>query len=350
MTSDPGSFAQRTFQTRIPRIIDDVIAMNDYPPEIIAALRALRAEVVSGTLELIREASDDQEFWNAQARAWRGTSWLALPWYWAEAFFYRRVLEATRYFQPGDFYARDPYAPVKRAELQPNRAPRAVNEVLEHLPRESSPAFHALVRASVWGNRVDLSMLGAITATATDHSLLLVDDSASVEAFLRGARGRVDFICDNLKVIISTNMPTHEMENLMEVDIDAHQREALIPYSSVNRVADSLPGFGIVAAVLGVVLTMNKIDQPPDVLGHSIGAALVGTFLGVLLCYGFVGPMAFNLEHQAREEETFYSVIKVAMVAFVGGAAPQLAVEFGRRAIPSKERPTFNELEEFIRK
>lgn len=197
MTSDPGSFAQRTFQVRIPRIIDDIIATNDYPPEIIAALRALRAEVVSGTLELVREASDDQEFWNAQARAWRGKSWLALPWYWAEAFFYRRVLEATRYFQPGDFYARDPYAPVKRAELQPNRAPRAVNEVLEHLPCESSPAFHALVRASVWGNRVDLSMLGAITATATDHSLLLVDDSASVEVFLRGARGRVDFICDN---------------------------------------------------------------------------------------------------------------------------------------------------------
>jgi chemotaxis protein MotA len=160
----------------------------------------------------------------------------------------------------------------------------------------------------------------------------------------------VDFICDNLKVIISTNMPTHEMENLMEVDIDAHQHEAMIPSSSVARVADALPGFGIVAAVLGVVLTMDKIDQPPEVLGHSIGAALVGTFLGVLLCYGFVGPMATNLEHQAKEDETFFSVIKVAMVAFVGGAAPQLAVEFGRRAIPGKERPTFNELEEYIRK
>ncbi|MEW6187347.1 MAG: flagellar motor stator protein MotA [Thermodesulfobacteriota bacterium] len=160
----------------------------------------------------------------------------------------------------------------------------------------------------------------------------------------------VDFICDNLKVIISTNMPTHEMESLMEVDIDAHQHEAMIPSVSVARVADSLPGFGIVAAVLGVVLTMNKIDQPPEVLGHSIGAALVGTFLGVLLCYGFVGPMATNLEHQAKEDESFFSVIKVAMVAFVGGAAPQLSVEFGRRAIPGKERPTFNELEEYIRK
>ncbi len=160
----------------------------------------------------------------------------------------------------------------------------------------------------------------------------------------------VDFICDNLKVIISTNMPTHEMENLMDVDIEAHQHESSIPSASIGKVADALPGFGIVAAVLGVVLTMNKIDQPPDVLGHSIGAALVGTFLGVLLCYGFVGPMATNLEHQAKEKETVFNVIKVAMVAFIGGSAPQLSVEFGRRAIPSKERPSFNELEDYLRK
>lgn len=163
-------------------------------------------------------------------------------------------------------------------------------------------------------------------------------------------RKAVDFICDNLKVIISSNLPGHEMENLMEVDIEAHQNESMIPAQSVAKIADSLPGFGIVAAVLGVVLTMGKMDQPPEVLGHHIGAALVGTFLGVLMCYGFVGPMAANLEHQAKEDESFYSVIKVSMVAFVGGAPPQLSVEFGRRAIPGKERPTFNELEEHIRK
>ncbi len=160
----------------------------------------------------------------------------------------------------------------------------------------------------------------------------------------------VDFICDNLKVIISSNMPPHEMDSLMDVDMDAHHQETMIPSISVAKVADSLPGFGIVAAVLGVVLTMGKIDQPPEVLGHSIGAALVGTFLGVLMCYGFVGPMAANLEHQANEDGAFYHVIKVSMVAFVGGAAPQLAVEFGRRAIPGKERPAFNELESYLRK
>jgi chemotaxis protein MotA len=160
----------------------------------------------------------------------------------------------------------------------------------------------------------------------------------------------LDFICDNLKVIISSNMPPHEMESLMEVDMEAHHQETMIPSQSVAKIADSLPGFGIVAAVLGVVLTMGKIDQPPAVLGHSIGAALVGTFLGILMCYGFFGPMAANLEHQVREDSAYYHAIKVALVAFVGGSAPQLAVEFGRRAVPSKERPTFNELETFLRK
>ncbi len=159
----------------------------------------------------------------------------------------------------------------------------------------------------------------------------------------------LSFICDNLKVIITANVPPHELDNLMEIEIDTHHHEAMIPSHSVAKIADALPGLGIVAAVLGVVLTMGKIDQPPMVLGHSIGAALVGTFLGVLMCYGFVGPMATNLEHQARENGTFFQVIRVALVAFVGGSAPQMAVEFGRRAIPEKEKPSFDELEKMVR-
>jgi chemotaxis protein MotA len=159
----------------------------------------------------------------------------------------------------------------------------------------------------------------------------------------------LNFICDNLKVIITANIPPHELDNLMEIEIDTHHHEAMIPSHSVAKIADALPGLGIVAAVLGVVLTMGKIDQPPAVLGHSIGAALVGTFLGVLMCYGFVGPMSANLEHQASEGGAFFQVIRVALVAFVGGSAPQMAVEFGRRAIPDKEKPTFDELEKLVR-
>ena len=159
----------------------------------------------------------------------------------------------------------------------------------------------------------------------------------------------ISFIADNLKVIITTNVPPYELENLMELEIETHHHDAMMPSKSVSKVADALPGLGIVAAVLGVVLTMGKIDQPPSVLGQSIGTALVGTFLGVLMCYGFVGPLATNLAHKAKDDIVFFQIIKVALVAFIGGSPPQMAVEFGRRAIPGKEKPSFNELENEVR-
>jgi len=159
----------------------------------------------------------------------------------------------------------------------------------------------------------------------------------------------LNFICDNLKVIVTANVPPHELENLMDIEIDTHHHQALIPSHSIAKIADGLPALGIVAAVLGVVLTMAKINEPPAVLGASIGAALVGTFLGVLLSYGIVGPVAANLENQAEEGVVPYQIVKVALVAFVGGSAPQMAVEFARRAVPDTEKPTFNELENTVR-
>ncbi|MBF0318244.1 MAG: flagellar motor stator protein MotA [Nitrospirae bacterium] len=160
----------------------------------------------------------------------------------------------------------------------------------------------------------------------------------------------MQFICDNLKVIITTNMPPHELADLLDIDIEANAHEALLPSKAIQTMGDALPGFGIVAAVLGVVLTMGKITEPPEVLGHSIGAALVGTFLGILLSYGVFGPIATNLDLKVREGEVIFYVIKTSLVAFVGGAAPQIAVESGRRAIPGHERPTFGELEAAVRK
>ena len=159
----------------------------------------------------------------------------------------------------------------------------------------------------------------------------------------------IKFLCDNLKVIITTNVPPHELDDLMEVEIETNHHEAMVPSRSIAKIADALPGLGIVAAVLGVVLTMGKIDESPEVLGHSVGAALVGTFLGVLLCYGFAGPMATNLEHKAREDSVSLQIVKRALVAFVGGLPPQIAVEFARRVIPGKEKPSFDELEKEIR-
>ncbi len=159
----------------------------------------------------------------------------------------------------------------------------------------------------------------------------------------------VNFICDNFRTIISSNMTPHELENLMEIDMEAQEHDAMIPAAALTKVSDGMPALGIVAAVLGVVLTMGKISEPPEVLGHSIGAALVGTFLGILLSYGFIGPMATNIENNAKEHEAYLKVIKTAIVAMASGAAPQSAVESARRAIPSADRPDFEELNEEIK-
>lgn len=201
-TSDPGSWAFHTFKERIPRIIDDVIAANDYPRTIITAFKALRREIVSGKIRALNEDADDRAFWNEHSREHWGKSWLDVPWFWAEAFFYRRMLEAARYFQPGKFYQRDPYANIKRAELAPDRAPRAVSQVIEQLPTDEHAAFHLLLHADLWGNRVDLSMynIAQSSAATIDHERenLLVDDSARVWQHLQTHRGgRIDFICDN---------------------------------------------------------------------------------------------------------------------------------------------------------
>jgi chemotaxis protein MotA len=159
----------------------------------------------------------------------------------------------------------------------------------------------------------------------------------------------VALVTDTLRTVMTTSIAPHELESLLDAELESHHEESMIPSKSVATIADGLPGLGIVAAVLGVVLTMGKISEPPEVLGHSIGSALVGTFLGVLMCYGFVGPASRNLEFVANEGRDYLNVLKVALVGFVGGAAPQIAVEFGRRVIPGNVKPTFIEVEERIR-
>jgi chemotaxis protein MotA len=159
----------------------------------------------------------------------------------------------------------------------------------------------------------------------------------------------LNFVADNLKVIISANVTPFELENIMDLETEAHHHEAMIPSHGITKIADGLPALGIVAAVLGVIITMGKIAEPPAVLGASIGAALVGTFLGVLLSYGFVAPIGTLLEHHAEEGLVSFKIIKIALVSFVGGSAPQIAVEYARRVIPSDAKPTFSELEEAMR-
>ena len=159
----------------------------------------------------------------------------------------------------------------------------------------------------------------------------------------------VDFICDSLKILLSIDIPPHEFDNLLEVDIETITEELSYPYRRIAKIADSFPGLGIVAAVLGVILTMGKINETPAVLGQSIGAALVGTFLGVLMCYGIVGPISTLMEHQVKEEAAYYHVIRIATVSYVARSIPQIAIEFARRAIPESVRPGFSELEKIMK-
>jgi chemotaxis protein MotA len=159
----------------------------------------------------------------------------------------------------------------------------------------------------------------------------------------------VNLITDTLRIVMTTTIAAHELEALIDTELETYHEEISSPSKAITSVADALPALGIVAAVLGIVLTMGKMKEPPEVLGASIGAAMVGTFLGVLLSYGFVGPIGSNLAHGAGEKMNYLSVLKVALISFLGGSAPKVAVEFGRRVIPENVQPSFAEIEESLR-
>ena len=159
----------------------------------------------------------------------------------------------------------------------------------------------------------------------------------------------MDFIRDYFRLMVGGSMNSYEIENLMDVELETHHTEAHDPIAAISSISDGLPGFGIVAAVLGVVITMGAIGGPPAELGHKVGAALVGTFLGILLAYGIVGPIANALTHRMHEEANFYLCLKTIIVAHLNGYSPANAVEFGRKAIYSKYRPSFEDLEESIK-
>lgn len=155
----------------------------------------------------------------------------------------------------------------------------------------------------------------------------------------------IDFIRDTFRSILTTNITHFELESLLENEIEIIFHEAAEPAHKLTNLADSMPGLGLVAAVLGIILTMGKIDQPPAVLAHHLSIALAGTFFGILTCYGFMAPLSARMEKLALEEREYLSVVKTAIVYFIGGGAPQIAVEFARRTIPPHMRPSFAELE-----
>lgn len=159
----------------------------------------------------------------------------------------------------------------------------------------------------------------------------------------------VDFLADSVKVIIIGGIAPHDLESLMDEDLQVHHDEEAQPATILSKVGDALPGFGIVAAVLGVVITMGAIDGPATEIGEKVAAALVGTFLGILMSYGFVAPMATNLEQQAQAGGRYTQCLKAGLLASYKGFPPAIAVEFARRVLPGDVRPTFNETEERCR-
>jgi len=159
----------------------------------------------------------------------------------------------------------------------------------------------------------------------------------------------VEFMTDYLRLMVSGNMDAFQIENLMDNEIETHHHEGEVPAHCIAKLGDGMPAFGIVAAVMGVVHTMSSVGLPPAELGILIANALVGTFLGILLAYGFVGPLASLLEQKLHESSKMFQCIKVTLLASLNGYAPALAVEFGRKVLFSTERPTFSELEEHVK-
>lgn len=159
----------------------------------------------------------------------------------------------------------------------------------------------------------------------------------------------MEFITDYLRMMVGGNLNAIEIENLMDIEIETHHHETETPGHVMAKVADGLPAFGIVVAVMGVVNVMGSVGEPPPVLGKMIGGALVGTFLGILVSYGFVTPISSLLEQKAHEGSKIYQVIKVVLLASMSGYAPQVAVEFGRKVLFSGDRPTFSELEQELK-
>ena len=158
-------------------------------------------------------------------------------------------------------------------------------------------------------------------------------------------RHALEFVCDTLRTAITGGVEPFDMDQMMELDMEVHRHTAMQPVDALATMADSLPGLGIVAAVLGVVITMGALGGPPEEIGRHVAAALVGTFLGILMCYGVVGPLGANMRKLADEHDEYLHVLRVLLLAFLKGSAPMIAIEMGRRAIPAYARPNFDEME-----
>jgi len=227
--------------------------------------------------------------------------------------------------------------------------------------RATFRAFSRLKRASSYDKALYMELMGLLYKLLNKirHSGMLgvepdIDDPQGSPLFQEHPRVLedpliVNFLIDYLRIMVSGGMDPMEIDELMLHEIEAFEAESHVPVDAINKVADAMPAFGIVAAVMGVVRALSAVDTPPDQMGQMIAHALVGTFLGILMGYGFIAPLASRLERQAKEAEKVLHCVRVTILASLHGYAPQLAVEFGRKAVHSAERPSFVELEDHVR-
>jgi chemotaxis protein MotA len=159
----------------------------------------------------------------------------------------------------------------------------------------------------------------------------------------------LSFMCDTFRLVILGGVPAYDMESLMDTDIETHHHEGTKPGMILQKIGDSMPGLGIVAAVLGIIITMQAIGGPAEEIGKKVAAALVGTFLGIFISYGFIQPLATNIDMTNDEDSKVFETIKAALIAFAKGFNPIVCAEFARRVIPSDYRPTFQEMEDFVK-
>jgi chemotaxis protein MotA len=203
-----------------------------------------------------------------------------------------------------------------------------------------------------------LKMLFELFTKARKEGMLAIENDIEVPersliftkypAFLKDSHGTA-FVCDTMRMAVTGGVKPFDLDQMMELDLEVHHHTSLAPAQALTSVADALPGLGIVAAVLGIVVTMGALGGPPAEIGHKVAAALVGTFLGILLCYGVVGPLAANMSKAVEERHAYYGVLRTTLLAFIKGTAPIMAVEMGRRAIPEYVRPQFAALENACR-
>lgn len=203
-----------------------------------------------------------------------------------------------------------------------------------------------------------LAMLYELFYKAQREGLLSIEDDVedpeNSELFQKypkilAQRDAMNFLTDYLRLMVGGSMNPFELENLMDLELETHHREAELPAHALARMADGLPALGVVAAILGITIAMKSIDAPAAVLGGLVAAALIGTFMGILVGYSFIGPVGAALEHHAREKTKFLETIKVTIMAILNGYKPVLAIEFGRKVMYESERPSFQELEDRIK-